>query len=170
MNDSTIDTNQHLTFLLGKEIFAISISSVREVLELTKITKIPRTPEYMSGVINLRGHAVPVIDMRQKLDLPVTDFSVNTCIIIVEATLDGNPVVIGGVVDAVREVFEITDETLEPAPRLGASIKMDYIKGMARQDDDFVIILDIERIFSEEELVAVNQAVTEKIEDPAEAA
>lgn len=149
------DINQFLTFTLGKEIFALDIGTVREVLELTTITKIPRTPQFMRGVINLRGHAVPVVDMRLKLGMSKGEDTVDTCIIIVEIDFDGEQTVMGALVDSVREVFEMTPETIEAAPRMGAAVDAEYIRGMGRQDDNFIIILDIGRIFSAEELALV---------------
>jgi purine-binding chemotaxis protein CheW len=149
---NAIDTSQHLTFTLGKEVFALDIASVREVLELTSITKIPRTPDFMRGVINLRGHAVPVMDLRLKFGMPAAEATVDTCIIIVEVDFEGENIVMGGMVDSVREVFEIAQERIEAAPRMGTSISTDYIKGIGKQDDVFIIILDIGRIFSAAEL------------------
>ena len=153
-----IDTSQHLTFTLGNEVFALDISSVREVLQLTPITKIPRTPDFMCGVINLRGHAVPVINMRQKFGMDQTETTVDTCIIIVEVTFEGEHVIMGGLVDSVREVFEIKPEDMEAAPRMGTSINTEYIKGIGRQDGDFVIVLDIDCLFSSKELDVVREA------------
>lgn len=153
------DINQFLTFTLGKEIFALDIGTVREVLELTSITKIPRTPEFMRGVINLRGHAVPVVDMRLKLGMSQGEDTVDTCIIIVEIEFEGEFTVMGALVDSVREVFEMTPETIEPAPKMGAAINAEYIKGMGRQNEQFIIIIDINKIFSAEELaIAKNLA------------
>lgn len=144
--------DQFLTYSLGKEIFALDISSVREVLELTPVTEIPRTPEFMCGVINLRGHAVPVVDMRQKLGMSKAESTVNTCIIIVEVQFGGEPTIMGAMVDSVREVFEMSQSAIEPAPHLGTAISADYIEGMGRQGDQFIIIVDISKVFSEEEL------------------
>ncbi len=145
-------TNQYLTFELADEIFALDIGSVREVLELTTITRIPRTPEFMRGVINLRGHAVPVVDMRLKFDLPKGETTVNTCIIIVEVEVEGEETVLGALVDSVREVYEMSPEAIEPAPRMGTSIDTRFIRGMGKQDANFVIILDIDKVFSADEL------------------
>ena len=156
--NSAIETGQHLTFTLGKEVFALDIASVREVLELTAITKIPRTPEFMRGVINLRGHAVPVMDMRLKFGMPATPATVDTCIIIVEVAFEGENIVMGGLVDSVREVFELAGDRIEAAPRMGTSINTDYIKGIGKQDDAFVIILDIGKVFSAAELALVKEA------------
>ncbi|MEF2229513.1 MAG: chemotaxis protein CheW [Pseudodesulfovibrio sp.] len=156
-NDALKDINQFLTFTLGKEIFALDIGTVREVLELTSITKIPRTPGFMRGVINLRGHAVPVVDMRLKLGMSKGEDTVDTCIIIVEIEFDGEFTVMGALVDSVREVFEMTPDTIEAAPKMGAAINAEYIKGMGRQNDKFIIIIDINKIFSAEELAIAKE-------------
>ena len=152
------DVSQHLTFTLGKEVFALDITSVREVLELTPITKIPRTPDFMRGVINLRGHAVPVMDMRQKFGMPPAQVTVDTCIVIVEVQFEGERIVMGGLVDSVREVFEIPPDALEATPRMGTSVNVDYIKGIGKQDGEFIIVLDIDRLFSAKELAVVRYA------------
>ncbi|WP_319544037.1 chemotaxis protein CheW [uncultured Pseudodesulfovibrio sp.] len=152
VDEALEDINQFLTFTLGKEIFALDIGTVREVLELTSITKIPRTPPFMRGVINLRGHAVPVVDMRLKLGMSKGEDTVDTCIIIVEIEFEGEFTVMGALVDSVREVFEMTPDTIEPAPKMGAAINAEYIKGMGRQSGQFIIIIDINKIFSAEEL------------------
>ena len=158
---NAIATSQYLNFTLGKEVFALDISSVREVLELTVITKIPRTPDFMCGVINLRGHAVPVMDMRLKFGMPATAATVDTCIIIVEVDFEGERIIMGGKVDSVREVFDLTAEHIEAAPRMGTSINTDYIKGIGKQDETFVIILDIAKVFSAAELALAREAQTE---------
>ncbi len=155
--DALKDINQFLTFTLGKEIFALDIGTVREVLELTSITKIPRTPPFMRGVINLRGHAVPVVDMRLKLGMSKGEDTVDTCIIIVEIEFDGEYTIMGALVDSVREVFEMTPDTIEPAPKMGAAINAEYIKGMGRQNEQFIIIIDISKIFSAEELAMAKE-------------
>jgi purine-binding chemotaxis protein CheW len=157
-DDKSNDTSQYLNFTLGKEVFALDISSVREVLELTTVTKIPRTPDYMCGVINLRGHAVPVMDMRLKFGMPVTEHTVDTCIIIVEVEFEGERIIMGGKVDSVREVFDLTSDGIEAAPRMGTSINTDYIKGIGKQEDGFVIILDIGKVFSAEEMALAKEA------------
>lgn len=158
MSDEALkDINQFLTFTLGKEIFALDIGTVREVLELTSITKIPRTPDFMRGVINLRGHAVPVVDMRLKLGMSKGEDTVDTCIIIVEIEFDGEFTVMGALVDSVREVFEMMPDTIEPAPKMGAAINAEYIKGMGRQNEQFIIIIDINKIFSAEELAMAKE-------------
>ena len=152
---SITDTNQYLAFHLGEEVFAVEVSHVREILEYTAPTKIPQTPEFMKGVINLRGSVVPVIDMRLKLGLADKEITVDTCIIVVEALFDGEKTVMGALVDSVREVFELEPDQIEPSPKIGTQLKTEFIKGMGKKDDSFFIILDIDRVFSAEELAAV---------------
>src|SRR5512142_1857606 len=154
-------TTQYLTFRLGDEVFAIEISKVREVLDFTTITKVPRTPEFMRGVINLRGSVVPVVDMRLKFGMTKTENTVNTCIIIVEISLDGDTTVLGALADSVQEVIELEPDKIEPAPRIGTRLKTDFIKGMGKRDDQFIIILDIDKVFSVDELSLVRDAETE---------
>ena len=161
MSEETLnDINQYLTFMLGEEVFALNISTVREVLELTNITRIPRTPKFMRGVINLRGHAVPVVDLRQKFGMSPVKETVDTCIIIVECGYEGEDSVMGAMVDSVNEVFEMQPDSIESAPKMGTVIKAEYIQGMGKQEGHFIIILDIGRIFSPEELSMVQQAAS----------
>lgn len=151
-------THQYLTFTLAESHFALSIDKVREVLELLRITRIPRMPVFMRGIINVRGHAVPVVDMRLKFDLEATEETVDTCIIIVEVVTDGESSTIGALVDAVNEVAEFTEETIEQPPRMGLAVDASFIQGMARQNDEFVMVLDVDRVFSGEEMAAMVQA------------
>jgi len=156
MNASSVSAmTQYLTFLLGDETFSLEIARVREVLDYTIITRVPRTPEYMQGVINLRGGVVPVVDLRLKFGMPAASVSVNTCIIIVEATVNNDAVVLGLLADSVQEVLELDQESISPAPRIGTKLDTGFIKGMGRQNDRFIIILDIDRVFSQDELGVV---------------
>ena len=148
----TTEMDQYLTFTLDEEVFALNITSVREVLEMTGITKVPHTPEFMRGVINLRGQAVPVADLRLKFGMSRTTATVDTCIIIVELYLDGEPLVMGALADSVREVIELAPGDVEPPPRMGTRIDSDFISGMGRSEEGFLILLDISRVFSAEEL------------------
>lgn len=152
------ETTQYLTFRLDEEVFALDISKVREVLDYTNITKVPRTPEFMRGVINLRGNVVPVVDMRLKFGMTMTERTVNTCIIIVEITLDGDTTILGALADSVQEVIELGAEQIEPAPRIGTRLRTEFIRGMGKRDEQFVIILDIDKIFSADELSLVQDA------------
>jgi purine-binding chemotaxis protein CheW len=148
---------QYLSFYLENEVFAFGISSVREVLELTKITKVPRTPEFMRGVINLRGSVVPVVDLRLKLGMPEAEHTLDTCIVIVEIELDKELLVVGMLVDSVQEVAEIGPEDIDPAPSLGTNIKADFLNGMGKRQDEFVMILDIDRVLSTADLAIASQ-------------
>ncbi len=156
MSTTTIaDTNQYLTFQLGEEVFALDVQKVREVLDFTSVTKIPRTPEYMRGVINLRGCVVPVVDLRLSLGMKATEKTVNTCIIVVEVALDGERAIIGALADSVEEVIELEPESIQPAPRIGSNIRTEFIKGMGARESGFVMILEIDRVFSAEDLAAL---------------
>jgi purine-binding chemotaxis protein CheW len=152
------ETRQYLTFKLGDEIFATDVAKVREVLDFTTITKIPRTPDFMSGVINLRGNVVPVVDLRLCFEMSKTEKTVNTCVVVVEMLLDGEATVIGALADSVEEVIDLEPEQIEPAPKIGTQIRTDFTKGMGKRDAQFIMILDIDRIFSAEELSAVRGA------------
>lgn len=156
---SITDTRQYLTFQLGDEVFAIDVSHVREILEFSTVTKVPKTPEYMRGVINLRGSVVPVLDMRLKFGMSMTEKTVNTCIIVVEVSLEGETTIIGALVDSVQEVFELEPDRIEPTPRIGIRLKTEFIKGMGRRDDHFIIILDIDKVFTSDELSGITQDV-----------
>jgi purine-binding chemotaxis protein CheW len=156
MSSSEItETRQYLTFKLGKEIFATDVAKVREVLDFTTITEIPRTPDFMSGVINLRGSVVPVVDMRLCLEMSKTERTTNTCIVVLEVVLDGEPVVIGALADSVEEVIDLEPDQIRPAPRIGTQIRTDFLKGMGKRDDQFIMILDIDRVFSADEIRTV---------------
>lgn len=147
------ETRQYLTFTLGHEIFATDVAKVREVLDFTTITEIPRTPDFMSGVINLRGSVVPVVDMRLCLEMSKTERTTNTCIVVLEVLLDNESIVIGALTDSVEEVIDLEPDQIRPAPRIGTQIRTDFIKGMGKRDDtQFIMILDIDRVFSADEL------------------
>ena len=152
------ETNQYLTFMLEEEVFALDIHKVREVLDFSTVTKVPRTPEFMRGVINLRGTVVPVVDMRLKFGMARTENTVNTCIIIVELVVSGETVVVGAMADSVREVIDLEPEQIEPAPRIGTSLQTEFIRGMGKHNDNFLIILDIDAVFSTDELADLAEA------------
>lgn len=153
-----VETGQYLTFRLDRELFAVDIAKVREVLEFTTVTKVPRTPDFMRGVINLRGNVVPVVDMRLKLGLTQTEKTVNTCVVIAEVEVDGESTVLGALTDSVQEVIELDKAQVLPAPRMGTRIDTSVIRGMGRRDEEFIIILDINRVFSADDLKATAEA------------
>ena len=154
------ETTQYLTYKLGDETFALDITKVREVLDFTTVTKVPRTPEFMRGVINLRGSVVPVVDLRLKFGMTKTENSVNTCIIITEVTVDGDTTILGCLADSVQEVLDLDEEHIAPAPRIGTKLRTEFIRGMGKRDDRFIIILDIDKVFSFDELALVKQDQT----------
>jgi len=160
MNDeiNLVGEGRYLTFKLGEEIYAFHVPNVREVLDYTKITRVPKTPPFMKGVINLRGGVVPVVDLRLKFGLDEAEVTVDTCIIIVEAKIDGENTLLGALADQVQEVMELEAAMIEPAPRIGTRLETDFIKGMGKVEDKFLIILDIERVFSIEELTFAQHA------------
>jgi len=152
------ETTQYLTFELEDEVFALDISKVREVLDFTTVTKVPRTPEFMRGVINLRGNVVPVVDMRLKFGMSKTEKTVNTCIIIAEISIEGETAILGALADSVQEVIDLEPDQIEPAPRIGTRVRTDFIKGMGKRDNHFIMILDIDKVFSADELSIVQGA------------
>jgi purine-binding chemotaxis protein CheW len=149
------ETKQYLTFNLDDEVFGVDVEKVREILEFTTVTKVPRTPEFMRGVINLRGSVVPVVDMRLKFGLSKTEKAVDTCIVVVEIAMDSDTIVVGALVDSVQEVFELEADRIEPAPRIGTRLNTEFIHGMGKRDEGFIIILDINKVFSSDELALV---------------
>jgi purine-binding chemotaxis protein CheW len=153
--DTITETAQYLTFKLDNEVFALDVATVREVLDFTTVTKIPRTPEFMRGVINLRGSVVPVVDLRLAFGMPATEKTVNTCIIVMEVRLEGDTTIIGALADSVEEVIDLEPEQIEAAPKLGASIKTDFIRGMGKRESNFLMILDIDRVFSADQLLGM---------------
>jgi purine-binding chemotaxis protein CheW len=150
-----MEATQYLTFKLGDEVFALDIGKVREVLDFTMVTKVPQTPDFMRGVINLRGNVVPVVDMRLKFGLSMTEKTVNTCVIITEIDVDGESTVVGAMADSVQEVLDLEPDEIEPPPKIGTKLNTDFIRGMGKRDEQFIIILNIDKVFSADELSEV---------------
>lgn len=142
---------QFLTFQLAGDLYGVNTSCVREIIEYGAVTTVPMLPPAIRGVINLRGAAVPVMDLGVRFRNEVTETSRRSCIVVLEIQVDGGPQVFGIVVDAVCEVLEIAADGIEPAPRFGASIRTDYIAGMTRHEAGFVILLDMERVLGEDD-------------------
>jgi purine-binding chemotaxis protein CheW len=155
----------YLTFMLGDEVFALDVSQVREVLDLTTITRVPRAPEFMRGVINVRGSVVPVVDMRVKFGLPQTDDTSDTRIVVMELVLDGEMATLGALADSVHEVVEIEPGQIEPPPKIGMRWKTEFIRGIGKHNGEFVIILDVDRVFSVDELALVEATAEDAAED-----
>jgi len=155
MEESNAASSQYVTFNLGKELYGVEVTRTREILSLTPVTKVPQTPDYLLGVINLRGQVVPVVDMRLKLGLLAGDETEDTCIIVVDVHVDGETITVGALADAVREVLDIRSDQIEPPPRLGTRLNTEYINGMGKIDEQFMILLNIDRIFNSKELTLV---------------
>jgi purine-binding chemotaxis protein CheW len=150
-------TTQYLTFKLEDEVFAVDVAKVREILDFTPATKVPGTSDFMQGVINVRGNVVPVVDMRLKFGLSATEKTVNTCIVVLEISVDEDKTVLGALVDSVQEVFEMEASQIEAAPRIGTRCKAEFIKGIGKRNNELIIILDIDRVFSAQELNAIQE-------------
>jgi len=155
------EVSQYLTFKLEDEVYALEVADVREVLEqkINRITKIPRTPDYLRGVINVRGSVVPVVDMRLKFNMNETKETIDTCIIVIEVSLEGNrdgkTTILGLLADSVQEVIDLEPEQIEAAPEIGNQLRTEFIAGIGKRNDQFIIILKINKILTAEELSVV---------------
>lgn len=152
------ETTQYLTFKLEEEVFAVDVAKIREILDFTLATKVPGTPEFMRGVINVRGNVVPVVDMRLKFGLSMTEKTVDTCIVVMEIAVEDDKTILGALVDSVQEVFELEANQIEPPPRIGSRWRTEFIKGIGKRNDELIIILDIDRVFSSTELGVIQEA------------
>jgi purine-binding chemotaxis protein CheW len=150
--------NQYLTFTVSEEAYALNVLNVREVLEFTRLSKVPRMPEFMRGIINLRGSIVPVIDLKLKFGLGFTEKTIDTSIIVCEMVMDDETIVMGLMTDSVKEVIDLDDDDIEPTPYVGAKIDTAFILGMGKKDDKFLIVLNMERILTSNELNMVSTA------------
>ena len=148
----TIKTGKYLTFMLAEETYGIGILKVKEIIGMMPITSVPRTPEFVKGVINLRGKVIPVVDLRLKFTMDAADYTDRTCIIVVEIDSDTGTVLIGIVVDAVSEVLNIKAEEIEETPAFGSKLNTDYILGMAKMEGGVKILLDIDKVLSTREI------------------
>lgn len=163
--NNTVSSQQYVTFSLGEELFGVEVSRTREILSLTPVTSVPQTPEYLLGVINLRGQVVPVVDMRLKLGLTAGADTEDTCIIVVDVQIDGEVITVGALADAVREVMDIRSDQIEPPPRLGTRLNTEFINGMGKVDEQFMILLNIDKIFNSDEFAWVQDAAESAVEE-----
>lgn len=154
---SSDDVNQYLTFILGGEIYGVSILVIKEILEYNDPTTVPMMPDFIRGVINLRGSVVPVVDLSLRLGKETTTIEKRTCVVIIEVQHEDERMEIGVVVDAVNEVLDIAPENIESAPNFGAKIRTDFIHGMGKVDEKFVVLLNIDHVLSIEELSMLDQ-------------
>jgi purine-binding chemotaxis protein CheW len=157
--EQVITTQSYLSFRLDEEVFAASVAKVIEILEVPKITRVPKSPAYMRGVLNLRGSVLPVIDTRLKFGMPTASDTVNTCIMVLNVQLDNESYVLGALVDAVQEVFEISEEEIKPAPSIGSKYKSEFIEGMVKANEQFIMLLNLDKVFSSDELITLQEVV-----------
>jgi len=153
----THQTQSYLTFKLEDELFAINVSKVLEILEMKPITKVPKAPVFMKGVINLRGNILPVIDTRNKFSMPQQDFTIDTCIIVLNINNGGDSLLVGAIVDSVQKVIDIPGESIQPSMSMGAIYREDFISGIGKIDEDFIMILNIDKVFSTEEILIIEE-------------
>ena len=153
------NTRQFLTFLLGNEVYGVEVKNVREVIEYENVYKIPVVPKYIRGVINLRGEVVPVIDLSYRFYSRKSEVTKLSCIVIVEIESDGDPVLIGFVIDSINAVVAIPEDSIDPTPGFGAKIRGDYIDGVGKMDGKFIILLSVNRVLDIEELSGFNQEI-----------
>ena len=149
---------QYLTFLLGGEMFAIDILNIKEIIEYGSLTTVPMMPEFIRGVINLRGAVVPVVDLSVRFGRKSMEVTRRTCIVIIEVEAEGEKQDMGIVVDSVSEVLEIPRSEIEPAPAFGARIRVDFIQGMGKINGRFVVMLNADHVLSIDEMVVLTQA------------
>jgi purine-binding chemotaxis protein CheW len=160
------ENQQYLTFMLGGEMFAIGILGIKEIIEYGHLTSVPLMPAHIRGVINLRGAVVPVIDLSARFGRDGTQVTRRTCIVILEVLAGEGKQDIGVVVDAVNEVVEIPADQIEPAPDFGARIRTDFIQGMGKVNERFVIILNVHNVLSVEEMALLSQATQGQLAPP----
>jgi purine-binding chemotaxis protein CheW len=154
--DTTEHETKYLSFQLGEEVYGIDILTIKEIIEYDNVCKVPMVPEHIRGVINLRGNVVPVIDMAVRLNCTGNEVSKRSCIVILEMTSDGEAIDIGIVVDAVNEVLDITQKDIEPTPSFGVTIEPEFIEGMGRVNETFVVLLNLNKALDIDELAELN--------------
>ncbi len=160
IKSTIIKTGKYLTFSLQEEEYGIGILKVKEIIGMMAITSVPRTPEFVKGVINLRGKVIPVMDLRLKFAMESIPYSDRTCIIVVEIETEAATVLIGIVVDSVSEVLNIKETDIEETPTFGSNLNTEYIMGMAKMEGGVKILLDIDKVLSANEITGL-----EKIEN-----
>lgn len=154
---------QYLTFTLGREVFAMDIRTVREIIQYGPMTTVPLMPGFVRGVINLRGAVVPVIDLQARFGRPSAVVSKRTCIVIFDTVRDGERVELGLLVDAVSEVIEISAAQIEPPPNFGTAVRRDFIRGMGKVADRFVILIEPDKAFDVEDMAQLCECAQEPV-------
>lgn len=156
-------SGQYLTFTLQNEVYGLDILRVREILEYTRPTTVPMMPAFVHGVINLRGNVVPVIDLAQRFGRAPTALQARTCIVIIEIEGEDGPLAVGVLVDAVNAVLDMEAEQIEPPPSFGTGLKQEFIRGMARTEAGFIILLDVGRVLSVEDMAGLAQVASSNV-------
>ena len=160
--DANMDIKSYLTFKLDEEVFACHVNKLLHILEIPYITEIPGSPNYMKGIIDLRGKVLPVIDTKVKMGMPPVEFTKDTCIVVMDISIDNDSLLVGVLVDSVSEVLEFNEENILPAPNLGSKYHSDFITGIVKRDKKFILIIDIDTIFSLDEIDFLKSASGEE--------
>lgn len=153
--------NSYLSFQIGTEVFATNVSSIINILEMTKITRVPKSPAFMKGVINLRGSVLPVLDTRIKFGLPETEYTSNTCILVMELISKNEKIQMGAIVDNVQEVLELSDTDILPPPSIGTSFSSNYLTGMTNRNNNFIMLIDVNKVFADDDILNISDLSVE---------
>jgi purine-binding chemotaxis protein CheW len=148
---------KYLSFSLGEEEYGIGILKIKEIIGMMPITKVPQTPDFVKGVINLRGRVIPIVDLRHKFGMEAIDYTERTCIIVVEIVTGSGTIRIGNIVDSVSEVLNVRGDQIEKPPTFGMSLDTNYILGMAKMESGVKILLDIDRVLGADEIEALEK-------------
>lgn len=149
---TSVDSGQFLTFMAGTELFAVDIMQVSEIIEIDALTRVPRTPDFIRGVINLRGGVVPVIDLTAKLGNGLSDLTRRSCVVLVNVEHDDGEQILGLLVDEVREILEIGADDIKPPPDLGEQADTGFIQAMAQVAESFIILLNVSAVLTRHEI------------------
>ena len=160
--NQTTSLSQYLTFNMASEKYGVDVTNVRNILENTSITKLPKTPGFLLGVLNDRGGVLPVVDLRLKFGMPKGETTIDTCVIVVETAFDTQAIFIGVLVDSVEEVIDLEVENIEPPPRIGTGLNIDFIQGMGKRGEQFITLLNIAKVFSDDDRTQLETASHEQ--------
>jgi len=157
-NEMVGETKSFLSFRLAEEHFTIPVMKIMEILEVPKITKVPQSPNFLVGVINLRGAVLPVIDTRIKFGMSHIEYTINTCVLVLNIEVNDESLIVGALVDSVSEVFELHDSQIKPTPTIASRYRADYIQGMIQENDHFMMVLNIDKVFSSNDLESISES------------
>lgn len=156
---NAVDVKLYLTFLLGREQFGIPVNEIREVIEYKQIFKIPRVPDYLKGIINLRGEVVPIIDLHSRFYSSISEITGTTSIVVVEMDDDNRKTPLGVIIDSVKAVTELHENNIESVPEIGSNIRGDFVEGIGKIGDQFVILLKMQNILNIDELSNIDEKI-----------